>query len=217
MSTALDFEQSLVRVRTGEDLDRGDTVFKRSTSGQQVHWTRYRVLSTNRGAAQCESTDGKKRQETIVFNLLWREPPAAADEMPAKPARASVVPLPSARSSAPPPVEPAPCPAPAAPPRAAQIGDEVDAWLALGAGMLDTLRSEVAALEQTSGDLEASLDKIDRHHRERIQELEEQLIAAKRDHHEDRALAATRREDVDRRLVAKRQRLGLLEQLQALK
>ena len=204
------------------DIERGATVWEPvEYSPGLVKHHEYKVISTNRGAALCETKDGKHHRRLIKYGDLMiearppePEKPAAKPATTPPPSPASVRPISNARGAAPSAPPAAPPSRPSAP---ASPDDDVDAWLKLGANVLDSLRKEVSELDQAASKLESELDAIDKHHRAHIEDLEAQLQAAKREHQEDRALASTRREDVTKRLERRRERLELLERLQGLK
>lgn len=84
--------------------------------------------------------------------------------------------------------------------------DQYAAWLDMGRDLLDSMERERSTLQAEVETLQAQVDTLDASHRRRIQDLEAELQDARRTHQEERAFAASRLEQLSKKLDANRER-----------
>lgn len=201
-----DFVASLVPLRD-QELTRGDIVYERVAWGEgeeQSKLNRLRVLRVDRAAAFCEYFDRRRKPRLIPFHELRMEPKALKSQPP--PPQTA----PRMRLVMPPP-ESSPPPAPPPAPKRAGHAD-LDAWLEMGRGLIDEIGAEKQELEGQLSGVQDELETMDRQHRERIEALEREMLAAKHAHQEARRYHATRAHVIRDRL----EKIGALEQLRKL-
>lgn len=188
-----------------QSIERGDAVYeviRFGTKPEDTKYKKWRVLETDRGAALCEPYDGspgekKAERRKIQYSQLRREKPEAKFENRPRVklvAPASEAPLPAPSKS----VNAA---------KAAATDDQFEAWKEMGRELVGGITAEIAALTEQHERIKCDLDAVDARHRRTIEELEQELLEARRAHEEDRALAAARRDAIGTKLERAKERL----------
>jgi hypothetical protein len=199
-------EESLVQLKDGSLVERGDIVYERvdhapaGAAQRQISWKRWKVMETDRATARVQNPDGPGRPTKILFKHLWREKePEDVQPKPFNAPRlvitkpASPTALPSATQA------PVKTEAPARSP--SNVDSELEAWLDQGKGLLrDVERRENEVAEQILG-IDLDLERIDNRYRPLIEKAQAEVESLKREHADDRALAESRREALDAKLA----------------
>jgi hypothetical protein len=199
------FAQDLVPVR-GQALERGEAVYeivRYGKSDSDVKLKKLRVLDTDRGSALVEPYDGtpgerKAQQRRVQFTHLRMEPRAEA-KLDTRP-RVKLVPAASETL-------PATKPAPAVAPKTSDSDGQFEAWKEMGLGLVADIKRDIATLGEQHAKISGDLEALDTRHRRTIEELERELLEARRAHEEDRALTA-RLERAKERLKGIKSMLG---------
>lgn len=200
------FAQDLIPVR-GQTIERGDVVYELVRFGKgesDLKLKKLRVLETDRGSATVEPYDGtagEKRAERRKVQLanLRMERPAPTPKFD-NPPRVKLVP--------PANDVPASSPKPPATPRTVSGDDQFEAWAEMGRELLAGITGEISGLTEQLAKIKADLESVDARHRRTIEELEQELVEARRAHEEDRALAAARKEALESKLERAKERLN---------
>lgn len=207
-STAKVDPTKLVRIRSPEELERGDTVVEVVRFGASaVHckYNQYEVLEVLRQAVRCRPiASSRKEPVSISFSRLHRH---AKDQPMPRPSTPKNDPAPSVALVPPPPRE-----APAEP-VSAPSGDALEAWLDMGRELVADIDRERAGALASVDQVQHQLEQIDSVHRRRIEQLERELLAAKQDHTRDRAVASGRLEQLRAKVLLLDKRRAGIEQI----